>query len=161
MPRHHLTGELLQQAAVTPTGLTWSTVQVVTCPPSRENGHRIKISELADRTAFSADTLRYYERIGLIPPPARDGAGHRHYDESDLVWVAFLERLKTTGMPIRDRLRYAELRQEGDHTATERRSILADHRADVRERINDLTDCLEVLDRKIETYDETTETHDD
>lgn len=121
----------------------------------------MRISELSDRAGFSTDTLRYYEQIGLIPPPARDGAGHRNYDEADLDWVAFLQRLRTTGMPIRDMRRYAQLRQEGDHTASERRTILADHRAAVCERIDQLAACMTILDAKIATYDETIGTHHD
>ena len=57
----------------------------------------MKIGELARRSGRSAHTLRYYERIGLLPPPRRDDSGQRDYDASVLVWLAFLERLRATG----------------------------------------------------------------
>jgi DNA-binding transcriptional MerR regulator len=70
----------------------------------------MKIGELAKRSGLSAHTIRYYERIGLIPYAARDRSGQRDYDAAILVWIEFLQRMKTTGMPIRDMLRYAALR---------------------------------------------------
>ncbi|MEY9413635.1 DNA-binding transcriptional MerR regulator [Bradyrhizobium japonicum] len=70
----------------------------------------MKIGDLAKRTGLSAHTLRYYERIGLLPYADRDRSGQRDFDASILTWIAFLDRLKTTGMPIRDMLRYAALR---------------------------------------------------
>lgn len=60
----------------------------------------MRISEFAKETGFSEDTLRYYERIGLLGRVLRDGAGHRVYRAEDLRWAAFLARLKATGMPI-------------------------------------------------------------
>src|SRR6266508_4063295 len=59
------------------------------------------IAEVAGRSGLSADTLRYYEKIGLIEPPTRDPSGHRSYTEDDVAWVTFLLRLRSTGMPIR------------------------------------------------------------
>ena len=67
----------------------------------------MKIGNLAKRTGLSAHTIRYYERIGLLPRADRDSSGQRDYGASILVWIEFLGRLKTTGMPIREMLRYA------------------------------------------------------
>jgi len=112
----------------------------------------MKIGELAKRTGLSAHTIRYYERIGLLPFADRDAGGWRDYDDSILVWIDFLDRLKTAGMPIREMLRYAKLRAEGDRTAPERRALLERHRERVRAHLADLQACLLVLDTKIDTY---------
>jgi DNA-binding transcriptional MerR regulator len=102
---------------------------------------------------LSIDTLRYYERIGLVEPPARDSGGRRSYSEDDLAWLVFLTRLRTTGMPIRLMREYAQLRHRGVGTTARRRQILVEHRSDVRERIAELQVCLEVLDHKIANYE--------
>lgn len=112
----------------------------------------MKIGELANRSGFGAHTLRYYERIGLLPYAARSQSGNRDYDESILGWIEFLGRLKTTEMPIRNMLRYAELRALGEHTRNERRDLLETHRDHVRTRIAELQACLKVLDAKIAGY---------
>ncbi|MER7502754.1 MerR family transcriptional regulator [Nonomuraea pusilla] len=110
------------------------------------------IQEAAERSGLSAHTLRYYERIGLIHSVRRDGSGHRDYVERDLEWLDFLTKLRTTGMPIAEMCRYAELRRMGDHTAAERRAMLEAHRDRVRCRIAELQQDLKVLDYKIDIY---------
>jgi DNA-binding transcriptional MerR regulator len=112
----------------------------------------MKIGELGKRSGLSAHTIRYYERIGLLPYADRDRSGQRDYDVSILVWIEFLHRLKTTGMPIREMLRYAELRQRGVETEAQRRALLEQHRERVRAHVGELQDCLLVLDAKIAGY---------
>ena len=112
----------------------------------------MRIGELAERTGLSAYTIRYYERIGLLPFAYRDAGGRRVYDDTILVWIEFLGRLKTTGMPIREMLQYGKLRAEGDHTGPQRRRILETHREKVRAHLADLEAWLPVLDTKIDTY---------
>jgi DNA-binding transcriptional MerR regulator len=112
----------------------------------------MKIGELAKRSELSAHTIRYYERIGLLPFADRDRSGQRDYDASILTWIEFLGRLKTTGMPIRDMLRYAALRTRGAGTEAERRQLLERHRERVRARVDELQACLLVLDAKIAGY---------
>lgn len=112
----------------------------------------MKIGDLARRTGLTDHTLRYYERIGLLPPAHRDGSGQRQYDASILVWIGFLGRLKTTGMPIREMLRYAALRQRGPSTGAERRALLEAHRDKVRAHLAELQASLLVLDAKIGGY---------
>ncbi|SDG53465.1 MerR family transcriptional regulator [Roseospirillum parvum] len=114
----------------------------------------MKIGELAKRSGLSAHTLRYYERIGLLPQADRDAAGRRDYDASVLAWIAFLGRLKATGMPIRDRLRYAALREQGAGTEPQRRALLERHRDRVRAQVAEQQACLLVLDTKIGAYAE-------
>lgn len=112
------------------------------------------IARAAARSGLSIDTLRYYERIGLVEPPARDSGGRRDYSDDDLTWLEFLTRLRTTGMPIRMMREYAQLRHRGTGTAARRRQILVDHRTGVRERIAELRACLDVLDCKIDNYEQ-------
>jgi DNA-binding transcriptional MerR regulator len=95
----------------------------------------MKVGELANRSGLTAHTIRYYERIGLLPYALRDQSGQRDYDASILIWIEFLGRLKTTGMPIREMLRYAALRGRGAVTETARRELLEQHRERVRTRV--------------------------
>ncbi|TPI42365.1 MerR family transcriptional regulator [Mesorhizobium sp. B2-9-1] len=112
----------------------------------------MKIGELAKRSGMSAYTIRYYERIGLLPHADRDQSGQRDYDASILTWIEFLDRLKTTGMPIREMLRYAALRERGADTEAERGALLKRHRERVRAHVAKLQACLLVLDTKIAGY---------
>ncbi len=112
----------------------------------------MKIGELARRSGLTAHTIRYYERIGLLPYADRDRSSRRDYDSSIFVWIAFLGRLKKTGMPIREMLRYAQLREQGSGTEGERRALLEQHRARVRAQVDELKACLLVLDTKIGGY---------
>lgn len=112
----------------------------------------MKIGELARRSGLSAHTIRYYERIGLLPYADRDRSSQRDYDAAILVWIEFLGRLKTTGMPIREMLLYAALRDKGPVTDAERRRLLETHREHVRARVAELSACLLVLDTKIAGY---------
>ncbi|WP_431929847.1 MerR family transcriptional regulator [Amycolatopsis tucumanensis] len=111
------------------------------------------IAEAARRSGLSIDTLRYYERIKLLDPPARDAAGRRAYSDADLAWLEFLTKLRTTGMPIKMMREYAQLRGAGDASAGRRRAILLEQRRSVAERIAELQACMNVLNYKIENYD--------
>ena len=112
----------------------------------------MKIGELAKRSGLTAYTIRYYEQIGLLPVADKDASGQRDYDVSILTWIEFLGRLKATGMPIREMLRYAALRQEGASTDAERRALLVAHRKKVRAHVANLQANLLVLDAKISGY---------
>ncbi|MEL4072493.1 MerR family transcriptional regulator [Ochrobactrum sp. GPK 3] len=112
----------------------------------------MKIGELAKRSGLSAYTIRYYERIGLLPFADRDQSGQRDYDASILTWIEFLDRLKMTGMPIREMLHYAALRERGVGTEAERGVLLEQHRERVRAHVAKLQACLVVLDTKIAGY---------
>ncbi|HEY0586264.1 MAG TPA: MerR family transcriptional regulator [Pseudoduganella sp.] len=87
----------------------------------------LSIDEVAKRTGLTAYTLRYYERIGLIAPVNRAAGGQRRYLASDLAWVEFLLRLRTTHMPIGKMQSFAKLRGAGDSTVPERRRMLEEH----------------------------------
>jgi 4-carboxymuconolactone decarboxylase len=92
----------------------------------------MKIGELAKLSGLTAHTIRYYELIGLLPYADRDRSRQRDYDRSILIWIEFVGRLKATGMPIRDMLAYAALREAGTGTESERRELLEQHRDRVR-----------------------------
>ncbi len=110
------------------------------------------IAEAARRSGLSIDTLRYYERIKLVDPPARDTAGRRAYSDEDLAWLGFLTKLRLTGMPIKSMREYASLRRLGAASAGRRKAILVEQRASVAERIAELRTCLDILDYKITNY---------
>ncbi|WP_085316856.1 MerR family transcriptional regulator [Derxia lacustris] len=109
------------------------------------------ISATAALTGLSAHTLRYYERIGLIDPVAQAG-GARRYSAADLAWIGFLQRLRATGMPIREMQRYAGLRRAGDSTLEERSALLADHLARMREARASLDRNIDALEEKLNVY---------
>lgn len=112
----------------------------------------MKIAELARRSGLTPHTIRYYERIGLMPAADRDDAGHRDYGAETLRWITFLGHMKAAGMPIREMLRYARLRQQGDATGPQRAAILRARRALVVDQIALLRATLSVLDDKIAGY---------
>ncbi|MEV6957171.1 MerR family transcriptional regulator [Streptomyces sp. NPDC051183] len=113
---------------------------------------RYTISEVEARTGLTQHTLRWYERIGLMPHVDRSHSGQRRFSDKDLDWLAFVGKLRATGMSVADMVRYAELMREGGHTVDQRRELLERTRRDVRARITELTDALAVLDFKIGMY---------
>ncbi|WP_327283268.1 MULTISPECIES: MerR family transcriptional regulator [unclassified Streptomyces] len=113
---------------------------------------RYTISEVEARTGLTQHTLRWYERIGLMPHVDRSHSGQRRFSDKDLHWLAFVGKLRTTGMSVADMVRYAELVREGEHTVDQRRELLEQTRREVRARITELTDALAVLDFKIDMY---------
>lgn len=112
----------------------------------------LSIEEVAKRTGLTAHTLRYYERIGLIAPVGRVAAGRRRYAASDMAWIEFLLRLRTTRMPIGKMLVFAKLRGAGDATVPDRRRMLQAHLTDVLAEIETMNQSVEALQAKIEHY---------
>ncbi|MFI5521266.1 MerR family transcriptional regulator [Streptomyces platensis] len=110
------------------------------------------ISEVAAYTGLSAHTLRWYERIGLMPHVDRTHTGQRRFSNRDLDWLDLVTKLRLTGMPVADMVRYADLVRAGDRTFPERQQLLTAHREDVRQRIAELQSTLDVLDYKIDIY---------
>lgn len=120
--------------------------------PRPEGRDGYTISEVAALTGLTAHTLRWYERIGLMPHVDRSHTGQRRFTNRDLDWLAFVGKLRLTGMPVADMVRYAELLREGEHTFEERQELLEATRRDVITRIAELQDTLAVLDYKIDFY---------
>lgn len=109
-------------------------------------------AEMADRCGISIDTLRYYEREGLLDDIERTPGGQRRYSDGDVAWVMILRCLRTTALPIREMKRFAELVRQGDVAIPERAELLRTHRADVVVQITALQEALDTIDHKIATY---------
>ena len=122
-----------------------------TTPPS---GPGLRIGELAKRCGRSVHTIRWYESQRLIPGVRRDGGGRRVYHELHVQWLELLERLRRSGMSIRQMREYATLVRRGDATLAQRRDMLAAHRVRVREEIGDLTAAASLVDAKVAFYEQ-------
>ena len=109
-------------------------------------------SQAAEQSGFSLDTLRYYERIGLLDGIDRAPSGHRRFRDQDLEWLGVLRCLRDTGMPIAQMRRYAELARGGQATLAERMRLLAEHDTRVGEQIALLQAQREHLRDKIDWY---------
>ena len=114
----------------------------------------LTIQQAAAKTGLSVHTLRYYEKIGLLDPIARQDNTHRLFREEDLTWIGFLLKLRSTGLPIRDMLRYAELRRVGNtaESVSARKALLQQHARTVEETIAELQSNLAVLHMKVNMY---------
>jgi len=121
----------------------------VAAPPLTEPTYAI--AEVVERTGVSHDTLRYYEKEGLVAPP-RDDAGRRRYREHDVARVVFLTCMRRSEMPIRDLKRYVALVNRGEATEPERLAMMQAHRDAVLARRAELDDALGIIEFKIEAY---------
>jgi DNA-binding transcriptional MerR regulator len=110
------------------------------------------IRQVSASTGLSEDTLRYYERIGLIAPSRHASSRHRRYNDDDLLWIDFLVCLRSTGMPLAQIQEYIRLYQEGAHTLPDRRALIEAHEKTVMERIAGLQESLGMIRRKLEFY---------
>ncbi|MDL9980571.1 MerR family transcriptional regulator [Microbacterium sp. ASV49] len=108
-------------------------------------------AQAAARSGFSLDTLRYYEREGILPPVSRTAGGQRAYSEADLGTLGFLKCLRETGMPIERLRRYGELCRD-DSTLAQRIALLEEHATAVERRIEELRVQRARLDEKLEWY---------
>jgi DNA-binding transcriptional MerR regulator len=113
---------------------------------------RYSPGQVAEQTGFSLDTLRYYERIGLLDDIARNSGGQRVFTEGDVAWLRILRCLRDTGMPIQRMVRYAELARGGDETVAERLEVLCEHDRDIDEKIAHLRVEQEHIRAKIGYY---------
>ncbi|GAB3606337.1 MerR family transcriptional regulator [Conyzicola nivalis] len=114
----------------------------------------LSISEVAEATGLTAHTLRYYERAGLMLRAVdRASSQHRRYTQSDVNWIVFLTRLRSTSMPIARMLEYVELVRRGDETVEARHDLLVLHRISVAAQLETITQSLTAIDYKITTYE--------
>ncbi|MCI8817545.1 MAG: MerR family transcriptional regulator [Oscillibacter sp.] len=111
------------------------------------------ISEVSKQYGVSADTLRYYERIGLIPPVPRIN-GARNYDASSLSWVELVKCMRSAGVGIEALMEYARLFQQGGETLEARKALLVEQRRQMLARMEDMQRSLERLNQKIENYEQ-------
>jgi DNA-binding transcriptional MerR regulator len=113
----------------------------------------MKISEVSERSGISTDTLRYYERIGLLPPVNRSESGIRDYNELDLRRVEFVKCMRIAGLPIEVLIEYYGLVQQGDPTIEARKEILMEQRAQLAAKMAEIQETLDLLDYKISVYE--------
>lgn len=111
------------------------------------------IAEVSKKYDISADTLRYYERVGLIPTVNRRDNGIRDYTEEDLNWVEFIKCMRAAGIQVEALIEYVALYQQGDDTNAARKDILIEQREQLVERMEDMRVTLERLNYKIDNYD--------
>lgn len=113
------------------------------------------IAEVSRIYGLSVDTLRYYERVGLIPAVSRSKSGIRDYAEEDCRWVEFAKCMRGAGLPVEALIEYVALFKQGDETRETRKQILIEQRRQLLERMEEMQKTLERLDYKIEQYEET------
>jgi len=113
----------------------------------------MKIAEVSEKYGLSADTLRYYEKVGLIPPVHRSDGGIRDYDELDLRRVDFIKCMRGAGLPIEVLTEYMALVQQGDSTIEARKEILVDQRDQLEARMEEMQKTLDRLNYKIDVYE--------
>ncbi|WP_248958212.1 MerR family transcriptional regulator [Sphaerisporangium perillae] len=108
--------------------------------------------QVAEETGFSLDTLRYYERIGLLEPIERNAAGQRRFSDEDIGWLGMVRCLRDTGMPIAEMLRFTELVRGGGETIGDRITLLETHDHEVEAQIARLRERQAAIQRKIQHY---------
>ena len=113
----------------------------------------MKIAEVSERYGLSTDTLRYYERVGLIPPVHRNEGGIRDYSELDLKRVEFIKCMRGAGLPVEVLVDYVALYQQGDPTIDARKEILKEQREILAAKIAEEQKTLNLLDHKIAGYE--------
>jgi len=111
------------------------------------------IAEVSKKFDLSQDTLRYYERIGLIHHVNRNKSGIRDYTEEDCKWVEFIKCMRSAGLSIEVLIEYVSLFQQGDETIETRKELLIQQRKQLISRVEDMKKTLERLDYKIERYE--------
>ncbi len=111
------------------------------------------IKEVSEKFDISQDTLRYYERVGMIPPVTRTASGIRDYQEKDLGWVELAKCMRSAGLPVEAMIEYVKLTQEGDSTIPARLQLLTEQRETLLEQKAKIDTTLERLNYKIGRYE--------
>lgn len=111
------------------------------------------ISEVSRKFDITADTLRYYERVGLLPTVNRTSSGQRDYDEKDIGWIEFIKCMRGAGLPIEVLIEYVGLFQQGDSTIEARKELLVEQREILRQKLEAVQATINRLDYKIDIYE--------
>ena len=114
----------------------------------------MNIAEVSKKFDISADTLRYYERIGLIPSVNRTAGGIRNYTQEDCNWVEFIKCMRGAGLSIEVLVDYVNMFKEGNSTIAARKELLVEQRRQLSEKISEMQAVLDRLDMKIEGYED-------
>jgi DNA-binding transcriptional MerR regulator len=113
----------------------------------------MKISEVSKQYDITPDTLRYYERVGLLPAVNRNASGIRDFNKIDLEWVEFIKCMRDAGLTIDVLTEYVELVQQGDQTIEARKQLLVNQRAELVQKMEEMQKTLDLLNYKIEVYE--------
>ncbi|WP_424768218.1 MerR family transcriptional regulator [Paenibacillus sp. sgz302251] len=113
------------------------------------------IAKVSEEYDLSQDTLRYYERIGLIPRVNRNKSGIRDYTEEDCRWVEYIKCMRGVGLPVETLIKYVELFQQGDETMDARKKLLVEQRNQLANKMEEMKKVLERMDDKIARYEQT------
>jgi len=112
------------------------------------------IKETSEKTGFSAYTLRFYDKSGLMPKLKRSENGNRLYSENDILWLGLIDCLKNSGMQLKDIKHFMELCLDGNDTAIERKDMLINHKEAIIKKIAELECSLNTINYKIDHYKE-------
>lgn len=112
------------------------------------------IAEVSRLYDISADTLRYYERVGLLPSIGRTSGGIRNYTEDDCNWVEYIKCMRSAGVSVETLVEYVALFHQGAATIPARKNLLLEQREQIVARINELNTVLAKLDWKLDGYEE-------
>ena len=110
------------------------------------------IKEVAEKFDMTNDTLRYYEKVGLVGPVKKNSSGIRDYSEEDLKRIEFIKCMRSAGISIEVLKKYVDLYDEGESTKLERQHLLEEEQDKLEEKIKTMTEALEKLKYKIELY---------
>ena len=111
------------------------------------------IAQVSQKYGLSQDTLRYYERIGIIPPVPRNKSGIRDYDEVSCSWIELMKCMRSSGVQIEALIEYVALFQRGDETVEARKDLLIEQREQLTARMEEMQQSLDWLNHKIERYE--------
>ena len=113
----------------------------------------MKISDVSEKFDISTDTLRYYERIGLLPLVTRTKSGIRDFNQVDIEWVGFIKCMRNAGLPIEVLRKYVNLVKQGDETISARKDMLKKQRDRLLHKMDEMQITLDLLNNKIEIYE--------
>lgn len=114
----------------------------------------LTMREAVEASGLSEDTLRYYEKLGLVMPERIPSSNHRRYSEQQIRWLKFLMHLRSTGMPLEKIQRYVQLVLQGEESAPQRKAILEEHQEQVQSQMEKLQDALRAINLKLHHYEE-------
>ena len=121
-------------------------------------GTGMTIKEVSEQLEITQDTLRYYEKVGMIPPVTRTERGIRDYQEEDLEWVKLVTCMRSAGLPVKVMIDYLNLYKQGDSTIQQRCNLLKEQREKLLEQKKQIEETLEKLNYKIARYEVAVET---
>lgn len=116
----------------------------------------MNINAVAEKFNLTKDTLRYWERIGLLPEVKRNTSGYREFSEHDMNWVFYIQALRNAGMSIEALVEFVKLYREGSQTEAARKSLLVDQRAELADKVTGIQKTIKYLDFKIDHFEDHT-----